>query len=205
MKRIRARLYTFLPSLVLYRDDLEGVVSILMEHCKRVEIEDNEFLYDGLDELVAKRGKRIESLTIAGRDPYVSVGLKKELPAIHLSTSNESEQSEAAYSRLKLFLLERRTITSKIVHPLVAFIFLMIMLFVPAETIPSREIRWLILATLTAGFLYSLAHRSGILYSISLTKRSHDETFWSRNRDDLFKIVITALVTGLLTWIIARL
>lgn len=67
---------SYSETVILYRDDLEDIINLLTERCKRIAIEDNQYKYDSLDEVFNKRGASPSQLSITSWEPFISLRIK---------------------------------------------------------------------------------------------------------------------------------
>ncbi len=85
-------------SVPIYRDDLEEIVSILTETCKQVIIEDNEYRYKSLDEVLDKRGPHPRQLSISSRDPLVIFNVRIDRRHTTIVTTGDGDTSRRTFA-----------------------------------------------------------------------------------------------------------
>jgi hypothetical protein len=108
-------------TVVLYRDDLEEIIDVLESRGGKVEISDDDSIYDTLDDLQSRRGDRIKRLTLKfslGTFPN-SGDLEFDIGPRFVSAARlwgrGSDVAAALYTRVQELLLARRTRLSRVV------------------------------------------------------------------------------------------
>lgn len=201
-------------SVNLFRDDLNKIIDILSEISEKVIISDGEFEYDSLDELENEKGLRPKKIDLKVYEPYVAINIQTY--SIFLYRGDSGKDSIYAFKVIEEILKQRRTILSKIFNPIVgiiALVFLMVVFFIPNETIklwfPSRWSRLGLLVPLfvilVVSPIISFVTNFGALSSINLQKSYDQTSFLYRQKDDLIKLIIGALLGALLTLLISYL
>ena len=77
LKTESSHYHSFRP-LKLYREELEEVFELVKNTCTSVEVSDEKRVYDSLEELGDRVGKKLRDLQIRGHDPYITVQLGAE-------------------------------------------------------------------------------------------------------------------------------
>src|ERR1700731_5004258 len=62
-----------LPSLKLYKEDIEKLVALFTKNCQHVRIGDEEHVYDSLEDMAAHVPPRLSSLIISGMIPHAEL------------------------------------------------------------------------------------------------------------------------------------
>ena len=198
------------PSANIYKDDLLKIIEILEEICDEVEISDDEYEYDSLEELEQEKGIRPKKISITGRSPHVSIDLKPR--SIWLYRSSSDQKSVYAYKSIEDIILKRKNLISilfnksvGIISCIILFIFLATM---PVETIktwfPDRLSRLLFLLVLIGTPMISFFNGMGSFSFITLRKSHEDGSFFDRNKDDIVKIIIGAIAGAIVTWVLTK-
>jgi hypothetical protein len=64
-----------LPSVKLFREDLEELLSLFRAYCETVTISDADSEYESLDELKLHVGSRVRNIEFAGTKPNITLTL----------------------------------------------------------------------------------------------------------------------------------
>lgn len=197
------------PCVKLSRDDLEEVFHILSSTCEEVQVSDDNYIYESLEEMESRQGKKIRSIILKGYRPYINFEISGKIRHVHLYTSGE-EKTMAPYIKITS-LLERRK--RKVLH----FLFStgMPALYVPALVAIASYIgslspkfnrgyiKWPTVAFIVITLMaFNILVWQGTFSQIRLSRAAEYQSFWERNRDTIFVAVITALITALLTWLV---
>lgn len=194
MKKKPSERIKSLWSIKLYKDDIEELLQLLSEYVFAVQLSDKKYEYTGLDEVQNARGDVIRDLNIVGTG---SEGSRVQLRFSKAGTSLEVSNHDEAFLKIVDLLRPRKRI-------LLALISL-------AVTIPSifgfayyMTHRLTILAgiffvlSLSNGFLF-MGALDGMLSVVYLTRKHEAPSFWKRNRDAIWIIVLTAVITALVS------
>jgi hypothetical protein len=65
-----------LPSVRLFRTEINSIVGMFAEYCANVVISDDEYVYQDLQELRDRLGPRLRKFQIAGLKPNVSLSFE---------------------------------------------------------------------------------------------------------------------------------
>lgn len=198
-------------SVNLYKDDFENIINILSEVSDRVKISDDNYVYDSLDELISQKGLKPKKVSISSYSPYVSIDLKPH--SVWLYCSNSNKESLYAYNRIEEVLKKRRSVLSRIFNPAVGIFFFSILMaltiLAPADLIkswlPNRWSRLSLVILLVGVPILSFFLRSGAFSSFALIKSHEQKNFFTRQKDDLIKIIIGAIIGALLTLLVSYL
>lgn len=216
MKQVSHSRHCWVTSASLYREDIQSIVDLLRRTCKDVTIESGGFTFESLNELERERGQDLNSLKLSGDAPYISVYFDRrplEFLGTFLYASDGDASSLATFLQIHELLQKRRRFLSYILHPSLAVVLsvvlLLVLLIVPAELVktwlPSRLERVLILLPLFGAAVLSFLLRAGVFYRLTL-KRAHEHRgFFRRKSDDIFLLVVGAIVGGVITWLLTYL
>jgi hypothetical protein len=228
MKKKNIKKAEYLPSVILYRDDLEEIFNIMnslelyqdildansrdiIKKKIKPKISDNENEYETFDEMQNINGDTINELTIRNNTRIsLSVDNSFDNNSMFLSAVYPTDDitTEGAYLKIKDLLLNRRRIISYIFNYYLSTIYIIILWYLFyycfANLIFHNRLlvttTVLIIAILTGVILYlSFFLTRGAFSTIYLIKRKEQSSFWKRNKDDLIKIVITIVLTALIT------
>ncbi len=211
MKKIEKSLSKVLPSVRLFRDDVDGIGEILKETCEQVVFIHKDHEFESLEELVQRVGSRIASLEINGLRPYVSLHLKRDVPGVFLYCS-AGKESQTIFLRLKEFLLGKAKWQAFVFSPAVGIVSL-ILFIVSLITISQNSVRSFItnqyVRLIPLIFLFvaliSAVYRSGIAYTIILEPKHQRLSFFSRKKDDIIMLILGAIIGAFITAVVTHL
>lgn len=210
MKRKRGSLSFVVPSVKLWREDVDHIISMLEEFSERVEISDRKAEFESLDELILKRGVRPKSLYFQAWGPYVSLRFDRREGYLGtwLYTNGESIEAENCFLRIKEYLLGRKrwlNVTT-VIWPIVVIAFLALGLGKQAEVLSFGRIAGTMvsLSFLAYGVLFFIL-RFGMLYSISLSEPHERGSFLTRHGETILVGLITATIGAIVGWLASRL
>ena len=210
MKKIEKSQSKVLPSVRLFRDDLDQAAEMLRETCEKVVFIYSDYEFESLEELAQKVGSRISSLEIKGVGPYVSLHLKRDFPAVFLYCS-EGKESQTIFLRLKDFLMSKVKWQTYVFSPSVGIISL-VLFIVSLIAISQNSVRSVITNPYVRLFpliflfvaLASAVYRSGIAYTIILEARHQRLSFFSRKKDDIIMLILGAIIGTIITAVVAH-
>jgi hypothetical protein len=92
MKKKPAPLTKSYMPIVLWRDDLEHIISAMASRGSTVEIEAGEYSFETVHELAEHSGVNhpLTTLTISGRQPYVNVDLDRTSARLYVGADNNA-------------------------------------------------------------------------------------------------------------------
>jgi hypothetical protein len=213
MERLAERRSWNFPQLRLFLDDVEAIVGIVKSQCRRVGIQVGGYKMDGLEdlqELVKIGEKEVVALEVTcwtDKDTYVSISLDHWRAEIAVHDCADTQAMGIA-TRVVEVLNKRRKLFLRIVGGkwVIGVATLMAMFgAIGAVGLLSRGERVWALAGLVvivlcvcAGYWnYVLLFRRYCV--IRLCKAGEEMGFARRNKDDLVKIVVAALLGSLAT------
>lgn len=206
----QAFIHSRIDGVRVYLEDLEFVLEELRSHGLQVEIRDELYVYDDLNELVSKAGVRPKSVSFEAKGPEAAPYWQLSLTIDRSAARIHARQQGWAYT-IRDFLESRVPSHYRIANPwllyFAVFIPLVPLLQFAGKTkasgvyVPSS---W-IFAYLLLGivWLLSIFHRK-FDYGVILRRRV-DGGFWSRNADKLALSGLSALIGGVVGWVIKSL
>jgi hypothetical protein len=198
------------PTVCLYLDDIEEVITLVDTMCGGVIISDDDYVYGSLSELIENRGRHPSKLRIVGVHSFLLLEVRRfGYPGVLLASSTD-DASVLAFVRVAE-ILERRRALIDYVFPnalataLVLSSLCIVLMLVFILLNGGRPTTW-IQSVFSIVPALSLFFVGGILYSgglsqIHLDKKHNVSTFWSVNRDSIINGVILIVVGGVLTTI----
>jgi len=198
-------------SVHFYRDDFVQIINILSEISDQVEISDDDYVYESLDELISQKGLKPKKVFISSSSPYVSILLGHRF--IWIYSRETDKESLYAYDRIREVLRKRRSILSRVINPGVAIFFSSVLwlffILIPADLhkiiAPNDWTKASFFILLLGIPALSLFLRTGGFSSFTLIPFHEQNSFFSRQKDDLIKIAIGAIIGALLTLLVSRL
>jgi hypothetical protein len=209
MKRLTSDISRTPPAVMLYRDDVEEILRLMGEETR---ILDDEFEYESLDDLIARRGKSPRKLYLSSSDHLMLRIQTFRMAGLHFAAWG-GESSSAAFQILDL-LSRRRLFLARLLRPVFWFGFAVAMLSI--QTIQSaRHVAVfapdLLSAAWVIGFMLSIASQvvsGGTGSRIRLDLRYEASSFWGRNAEKLaagaIGAVIGALAKSAVDWLTNR-
>jgi hypothetical protein len=185
------------PPLVLWRDDIEEIASVLKAHGSTVEIFAGEFAFEAVDELVERFGMihPIFDLKMSGHPPYTSIDLNRFQSRLYVS--GDSNGSGVFFEVSKILAARQRwfsvlysqwfiwtIITLNIVLPLV----LTSLRLSPAYWVVGLNV--VVLSCISWAAFVNVRRHS----VIHLERRIETKSFLQRKKDDIATIIISAIV-----------
>ena len=215
MERKKSSRSEALPAVVLYLDDVEEIIRIFLVSGGSVTIADDDYTYDSLDELIARRGKHPRTLQLRRAAFGVSVSIQRfDAVGVHITAWGD-ESDEIVYFKLKELLGRRRRFFARVMVPVVWFsitVLAMALAFAQQRRwIPgshANPLAWIFVVGFILGCL-SMFVRSGFGSTINLSRRHEATSFWSRNAEKLiiglFGALLGAFGKAVSDWIVAHL
>lgn len=203
-----------LPPRKLYREDLEGLLGLFQKHCKNVTLMDESYAYDSVEEMSKGGRKDLGFFHLTGLIPHVELWVKGhrnsefQRSAIFVPETSDSasavflaakEQPLARRWRGKIYFLK----TVIVVSAFVLFGGLFLKDAVHTHSAFSMVVWNLALLAVMALLFASSYHLMQSLSVIRLEYRASETSFWNRNKDDIARIVIGAIIGIVLTLIVA--
>jgi hypothetical protein len=205
-----------LPSIRLFKSELDTVVGLFREYCTEVTISDDDYTYTDIQEMRDRVGKRLPKLQILGANPNVS--LRFELGyGVKLAVANKEDDSDDTrrradhlFLRLKEFLDKYKTLSAEMMTPgavtaLIVVGLLTVCLSIllsprPANVDPNAvylDVKHGLFLVMGIVLLLVVAiagmRRTGY-HAIYYVNQHEVTSFWSRKKDDLLSGTLMALL-----------
>ena len=206
-RRIKSHGETFKP-VKLFLDDIEKIVEILRETSDEISLETDEFVIQDVELLMNVGREYINELKIESRNPYISIELGPN--RIWLFIFQDTNESRGTLEKIKAILNLRRQrfyrfIHSPVVIGLAAGGSLAVMIV--GATAPN----WPMLGAggcflfITSIWMWWDEFGSKGKYSMIIPKRHVEyESFWKRNKDMLIVGIVSAIIGGLITFLVSH-
>jgi hypothetical protein len=189
-----------IPDVKLYREDLDEILSLFHHYCETVTISDADSEYESLDELKQHVGSRVRNIEIAGTKPNVTLTIMGSSMLRHLSeglvlTPEETDKADLLFSRAKEFLLRRKRLLARlatipaIVVVCLAITFVAFLIYRHDPTTQGGTIISVLLLMAPVAFI-SGATRSGAFRYVTLDSKTTASSFWKRNGDRIWMLLI---------------
>lgn len=187
--------------VTLYLEDIQEILDKL-DICEEIELSDDDYEYDSLDELKERKGKKLKTLNINGHRPYIHVDIRKHDVRLYLDSS--STNAIARFFYLKDFLSHKSSWYTKIFNYFVWYIITLVYLFTAMSVLAYFKIPFtnpffliitgiIILSDILSAYLYFQGS------SIHLESKNLVESFFSRNSDAIILVIIGAILGGFIT------
>lgn len=134
-----------LPSVRLFRSELDEVIRLFKQYCESEILSDDQYVYDGFQELREKLGPRVRRFQIVGQKP--SVTLTFDSFAIKLkveyqdggNTVAENKRADHLFLGLREYLAKHKTLVAGLVTDTAIFIssvLAVLLIAIPVVTSP---------------------------------------------------------------------
>jgi hypothetical protein len=201
MKRKVADAEQKFVSLKLYKKDLEELLSIFTSIFGGYRLSDNQYEFDSLNELQERRGTVIKYLTIGSPSSSLELDIGNETK---LRRTGEPEAVTAFAQIVTLLDGCKRPLLNTFLHPLL-YIPLMFLPIVFIIIFRKRiDVEWaqgVFLVFFILAMIPAAIHFTGGFSRIVLTEKHEEQTFWTRNRDNLWLLLVGAVIGSILTYI----
>lgn len=197
MKRKPEALTNYLP-LILWREDLEELMSVLSRRNGAVEIVKGDYIFDTLDELAAHVGSRDQTnLTISSSKPYAQIELQPSASRVFVMA--EDATSSIFYEIDTVLTSRQRRIPLLYSYSAVNTISTAVILLsffagwsVSHAGMPGYfSLIPLLLVGWTVWVLFVRLKRNSV---IRLERRVDRKSFFQRKKDELALMIISALI-----------
>ena len=219
MKKIREDYYAKFGPVKLSREDIDALLIIFTQVCEKVSFSDDTHTYDSLDEVLSHRGADVPRLKTHILKPFGNLNLGSEKIGWWYRNENNSlyvhegePQSEFLFLKVRTCITKRQKILPKFVNiwgvSVFGILFDLVGRFISRQPIPyptksiSELTIWALYLTYVGFFFRSMIKGWSVITLESQTKRS---SFWSRNRDDIWKYAIAAVIGGAIQWVFSHL
>jgi hypothetical protein len=210
-----------LPSVRLFRAELDAIIKLFEEYCESVTLSDDEYSYEhGFKELRKRVGPRVRKFQIAGSKPSVFLtfdGFAIKLRAQYQdggNTVDENKRTDHLFLRLREYLGEHRTLLAGLMNNtamsiLGAVATLLIGVSAATSPRPSNIDPGAIYLDLKHGLIFFGGFAILALIAVVGMQRAGHHfvyygdsgdviSFWKRKKDDLFLGLIIAIVGAIL-------
>lgn len=191
-----------LTPVVLYLDDLERILEVLKGASEAVEISTLEYELGSLDEITNIQKETLSSLSIAIRNPYLSLEFKPY--EISLFISEDTPISRGLFEKIKQLLHNRRRklswlITNDWVWVLAPYLIALPLGWFVVQGILSNNMHDVLLGCAlavpgTVLYWWTWQVSSNKYSIIHLRRRTELPSFWKRNKDEILIAAISAIV-----------
>jgi hypothetical protein len=197
-----------LPSLKLYREDLDKFLSLFRDQCQQVTFGDEEHLYESLDEMEGRTSASLRCFVIQGLIPHVEVVIRGSYTvrlAVQRSTLfvvERNPQTDLLFLSVKDFLHSRQWFWGIVLRKVILTIGIIattVCVFSSKSLLGMNSGRNDLVYTLA--FLFSFGVLIiGVLIGtkqvshIRLHLRSKSQSFWERNGNSIAMMIIGAAI-----------
>ena len=200
MKRNPKPLTKYYMPLVLWREDLDEIASILQRREAVIQFEADDYSFEKLEELETHFGSKDKNeLKIASAEPYVSIELGPRGARLYVSASS-SDASGVFFELDKVLTTRQRRFPA-----LYTFWFICLLGIFGANTITfiinytnsprSIALAWSFIYLVIFAWTYWVLYIRMRWYSvIRMRRRATSESFVHRNKDQLTVAIIAAIV-----------
>ena len=182
MEPIRHTLMARIPTLWMYREDLDHLLRLFDRAGAKVTISDKQYRYDSLDDMKSHTGERITDLDI-----------QAEHPAVHFLL-NQSQVVKGSPSTVLVYYNELRT---EEISDEADALFYRVRDFLVSRTAPRFRISYLIPAIIAAVGCIVAAGTGG--NRLVLETRSNSPSFLRQNKNGIIMLIIGACIGGVVT------
>jgi hypothetical protein len=195
-------------SVNLNRDDLEHIVALVRQICEQVVVSDRTHEYDTLDEVLETAGPHPKELNILGVRPHMELDLRwggSKITYAEVGDKRDGPErpGEDLFFRIKDFLLRRKHFMAKapgFFLILVALLGGLVCIVGSQKYAPQSYV-----ATALAIVGISLIFGGGAMATfvkgvarLSVAQKGSESSFWSRNKDRIFMLLVGALISEII-------
>jgi hypothetical protein len=194
-KRTSTRTETY-GSVVLYRDDFTELLDLLNSYVFSVTLSDEEYEYENLDELQNKRGEVIRHVQVTGHGSESTLIL--EIPSTARGARLEVIHSDEAFLNIQDFVKKHRRIA---LAYLLATLSVFATINLIATMLFTKRLRWSLpsAALLLISVILLRGWYGGLYSRIYLTNRHQVKSFWARNKDKIWLLLIGAIIGAIVS------
>jgi hypothetical protein len=212
MEPIRHTLMARIPTLWMYREDLDHLLRLFDRAGAKVTISDKQYRYDSLDDMKSHTGERITDLDIQAEHPAVHFLLNqsqvvKGSPSTVLVYYNElrteeiSDEADALFYRVRDFLVSRtapRFRISYLIPAIIAAVGCIVSVVLDHEAFQNRQVPlgFLVCTLASVGFFVAAGTGGNRLV---LETRSNSPSFLRQNKNGIIMLIIGACIGGVVT------
>ncbi len=186
----------------LYLDELERILDLLKEQSLVIEINDKEFEYESINEVVEKKGERLSQIEIVGKKPdnrWCDITLTIKGRRIMLRANSKLE---LLWRRVKDFVGTKTTWYARYFDPWV-WGWITFGLVTQYQLFLDKEAKQLIvpvwfksLALFVASIFVISLFNVAINRGVVLARKHSVSSFWSRNADRILMLILGVLIGG---------
>lgn len=207
MKKRIPSLSKFLSPVTLYLDDINEIVDKMHSVTPEVSFATKDYGFDSLEEVREMKGDKLKELYITGGRYDISVDIKKH--SVYLHTWGGSEANAALWHSLREYLKRKSGWHSRFLNIgawsiifafwLIGSLILLTITERRAEVYHSAKSLTFVTGGITLFFLILCFLNLWKGSKIYLDRRHKVGNFWERNRDEIIKGIIYALIGGVIT------
>jgi hypothetical protein len=189
--------------VVLWLEDLTEIVTFLKENTKKVEISNEDYRFQTIDDLKEHFGSQTQFLLeIDTTDPYVSIKLTRLGPKLYVAAGAQSthlfHEIDDMLSRRQRWFPWAYSFWFMMVFP--AAVFAVDHLFLAGRPEPVAQILSQMATLLFLWFLWVAYVRLRRECVIKLQRRADRKSFFERNQDQLIMLLLGAVLGGIVTF-----
>lgn len=204
----KERITTIKQPTKLFLEDLELIFSILQETMDKVEVENDDFEFDNIQDLSQIKADSLIRLKFFGYKnnmiqifiyicpKYISIILKKDDPIL-IGTIEKIKEIFGARKR-NFFLSPKTVLVFSIIGLVISVSYLGSQLFLEVKSFFFIPLIGMISSVLSLFFLYFSKNQIILSYS------KNAPSFWKRNQDKIIIGIITSFLTLLLSFVLGR-
>lgn len=204
MERVASRSFEDFPATTIYLDDLQEIVEIIGNTCGRIEIVAGDYRISDPKEiplLADKFGDRFDSMSIQGREPYISIDLRSYGVRAYISEDSAVQMGIVARIREVLNRGKRRSF-GWLYNVLTTGL-----AFSGAVAIMAKEYGVGFVMLAGSFVLIPLSVKSEMKNKVVVHTRARGQvmTFFQRRKEDILIAAISAGLGGAITHLISKL
>jgi hypothetical protein len=191
-------------SLLLVQEDIQTVVEAFKSSDANwnVLVSDGENNYGSIDAMRSRKGDEVEHLIVANEDMGVKLELRRKPRVMNLSTFKSTPAAELAFYHMRDFLAGRkRPLNNWFPNRFLWLAWIILAIVAKPEYAhrnePIHGEHWLVVLLLfsTLGVTFLHEDFEGMTsYFVSLKRRHELPSFLKRKKDDIFLMLIAALL-----------
>lgn len=198
MKKIVHSRTEYFKPVVLYLDDLDKILEIIKEVCKKIIIKTSEYEIENLNELKKLNKESLDYLMIRAEEPWLI--LEIDFSKLYLYIDEDDAISRGIFEKVKQILKNRKRKFSWLKEKLFQVPLLFIFSFGLVVGISRKNIVLILIGVL---FLVLLVmHLSWDIKAcniIHLKRKTESKSFWKRKKDEIIIAIISAIIGSVFT------
>lgn len=190
---------------VLCLEDLQHIIDLFCKYSNEVIISDPDYIYESVEELSKNYKGKINNIEICFHIPfYISLKYNFNNGPLYLYTNELNDKSSYLFDKTDQYLKQKAPLAEKVINPiypmLLFVLFFMLKKYIKIpEDLKSSIIQGLASVFVLFAVLYVWSRIYGIFIYISTKKRESSKCFFNKKRDDIFLIIIGAIIGGIIT------